>query len=141
MLRILSCTFASSTFERLVNCPRPIIGAPPFFLNFLLASVSALPEIPPEPIGPILTETLSSLLPDELSLETFNAQYLQRHPTDPKAVIAAAKVSRTLDAPLEEVEAAVFNVLNPEVRLDVKVTLNAFFFFFFFFFSCVFVRP
>jgi peptide alpha-N-acetyltransferase len=55
-----------------------------------------------------------------MSLETFNSQYLQRYSTSAPAILAAAKVSRKLDAPGEEVEAVVFAALEESVDLDIK---------------------
>jgi N-alpha-acetyltransferase 15/16, NatA auxiliary subunit len=77
--------------------------------------------VPPTPIGPVLTELLSSILPDEISLETFNSQYLQRHSSSAAAVLAAAKVSRKLDATREEVEDILFTTLKGDIQLDIKV--------------------
>jgi hypothetical protein len=72
-------------------------------------------------MGPVLTEFLSSVLPDEISLETFNSQYLQQHSSSAAAILAAAKVSRKLDAAREEVEAVLFTTLEAGVRLNIKV--------------------
>jgi len=83
-------------------------------------AVSSLPQLPPAPIGPVLTESLSSILPDEISLETFNSQYLQKHSSSAAAVLAAAQVSRKLDAAREEVEAILFTTLKGDVQLDIK---------------------
>jgi peptide alpha-N-acetyltransferase len=83
-------------------------------------TVSSLPQVPPTPIGPVLTELLSSILPDEISLETFNSQYLQRHSSSAAAVLAAAKVSRKLDATREEVEDILFTTLKGDIQLDIK---------------------
>ncbi|KAH9928580.1 NMDA receptor-regulated protein 1a [Amylocystis lapponica] len=88
-------------------------------------TVSSLPQPPPTPIGPVLTAAVADLLPDEQSLDLYNSQYLQQHPSDARAVLAAAKVSRQLQAPLEDVESAVFGLLNPEVQLDLKTALAA----------------
>ena len=84
-------------------------------------TVSSLPQPPPAPIGPILVETLRTLLPGDITLETFNSQYLQRHSSFPPAVLAAAKVSRTLGVPREELEALLFTTLSVGTLLDIKV--------------------
>ncbi|KDR72571.1 hypothetical protein GALMADRAFT_252705 [Galerina marginata CBS 339.88] len=86
---------------------------------------SSLPQTPPAPIGPVFTEALSKLLPDEVSLETFNSQYLQRHSTDPQAVLASAKVLHNLNGSLQNVEDTVFSILGADVRLDIRTALSA----------------
>ena len=83
---------------------------------------SSLPQLPPAPIGPVFADAVSKLLPDELSLETFNSQYLQRHSTDPQVTLAAAKVSHQLKAPCDEVETLVFGLLEPQVQLNIPVS-------------------
>lgn len=91
--------------------------------HFKLA-LSSAQEQPAELVGPVVTAALTNLLPDELSLELFNSQYLQRHSTDARAILASAKVSRLLNAPKDEVESAVFAALNPDVQLDIKTAQN-----------------
>ncbi|KAF8970163.1 NMDA receptor-regulated protein 1-domain-containing protein [Flammula alnicola] len=86
---------------------------------------SSLPQTPPAPIGPVFIDALSKLLPDELSLETFNSQYLQRHSSNPQAVLAAAKVLQRLNAPLAETENAVFSLFGADVKLDIQTALSA----------------
>ena len=72
-------------------------------------------------MGPIVKDALARLLPDEVSLEHFNAQYLQKHSSDGRAILASATVSRLLNAPTDQVESSVFAVFNPETSLDLKV--------------------
>ena len=55
-------------------------------------------------------------------MEVFNSQYLQRHSSRADATLAAAKVSRTLGAPREEVEASLSTVLNADVDLKLEVS-------------------
>ncbi|KAG7446845.1 N-terminal acetyltransferase A, auxiliary subunit [Guyanagaster necrorhizus] len=83
-------------------------------------TASALPQEPPVPIGPLFKESLLELLPEEVSLETFNSQYLQRHPSSQQAILAAAKVSQMLQAPLQEVENTLFAALGPDAKLDLE---------------------
>lgn len=61
------------------------------------------------------------MLPDEVTLATFNSQYLQKHSTSAKAVLASAQVLKLLRHPTEEIESAVFVLLNPDVDLGIKV--------------------
>lgn len=82
---------------------------------------SAFPQHPLPTIGPLFNEALARLLPEELSLETYNSQYLQRHSTSVPAIFAAAQVLRKLQSPPGEIETTVFTVLGPEAKLDVKV--------------------
>ncbi|KAI0689172.1 NMDA receptor-regulated protein 1-domain-containing protein [Cytidiella melzeri] len=83
-------------------------------------SVSSLPQQPPAPVGPALTESLAKLLPAEIALETFNSQYLQKHPGNPRAVLAFAKALQVLGGPPEEIENVLFEQLRPESSLDTK---------------------
>lgn len=92
-------------------------------MGFIRYSVSSLPQPPPSPIGPALSESLKILLPDEIALETFNSQYLQTHSGEPSAVLAFAKALRVLQSPLEEIENVLFDQLRPEFSLDIKVRI------------------
>ena len=78
-------------------------------------------EKPDGSVATAVSAFLPKLLPDEVSLEAYNSQFMQKHSTRGDAVLAAAKVSQALGAPREEVEAAVFNVLNADVELDIEV--------------------
>ena len=78
-------------------------------------------EKPSEQVMSTASSAILKLLPDEVSLEVFNSQYLQRHSARADAVFAAAKVSRILGASREEVEVSVFNVLNADVELRLEV--------------------
>ncbi|KAF8999912.1 N-terminal acetyltransferase A, auxiliary subunit [Hymenopellis radicata] len=89
-------------------------------LAHLRKTVTSLPQVPPAPIGEVFTSTVSALLPDEVTLETFNSQYLQRHSSSPLAIFAAARVLKTLDGPLEEVDNTIFSTLGPDVKLTLK---------------------
>ncbi|KAJ6571727.1 N-terminal acetyltransferase A, auxiliary subunit [Mycena capillaripes] len=84
--------------------------------------VSSLPE-PPPVAGPILTESVFKLLPDELSFEAFNSQYLQRHSTSAPAILAVAKVMVKLQTPREQVEDTLFTALEGAATLDIKTAL------------------
>jgi len=86
-------------------------------------TVSSLPQTPPVPIGPALTEFLSATFPEDISLETYNSQYLQKHSSSGPAVLAAAKVSHMLGASREEVEAVLFTTFAAEAQLDIKTAL------------------
>ena len=82
---------------------------------------SSLEQKPSEAVSATVSTALAKLLPDELSLDTFNAQYLQHHPARADTILAAAKVSQVLGAPREEVEAAVISAFNTEVEMSLKV--------------------
>lgn len=73
------------------------------------------------PIGAAVTESLAKLLLDEVALDTFNSQYLQKHPGNCKAVLAFAKAVRVLGGSQEEIENALFDQLRPEFSLDIEV--------------------
>lgn len=81
-------------------------------------TVSSLPEPIPAPVGSVLAESITSLLPEEVSLELFNSQYLQQHSSSPMAIMAHAKVAQISNAPQEEVESILFTVLREPVQLD-----------------------
>ena len=70
----------------------------------------------------MFVDAVSKLVPDELSPDTFNSLYLQRHSTDPLANLAAAKVSHKVKAPRDEVETLVFALLAPQVQLNIPVS-------------------
>ena len=65
---------------------------------------------------------LGKLIPNELSPNAFNAQYLQHHPSHGDAILAAAKVSRMLGASREEIESALFNAVNANVEISLEVS-------------------
>jgi len=97
----------------------------PHQLPFL--SASSLPQTPAAPIGPVFVEALNKLIPDELSLETFNSQYLQRNSSKPRAVFGAAQVLQKLSAPLSEIESVTFGLLGEDVKLTIPVRLRSLF--------------
>ena len=91
-------------------------------LKCTMRSVSSLAQEPPSPIGLVISQSLSKLLPAEVTLDTFNSQYLQRHPASPRATFAFAKALKILDASVDEVESSLFGLLHPEANLDIKVS-------------------
>ncbi|KAI0711428.1 NMDA receptor-regulated protein 1a [Earliella scabrosa] len=84
---------------------------------------SSLEQKPSENVASVVLAALGKLLPDEVSLEVFNSQYLQQHSSRADAVFATAKVSQMLGASREDVEAAIFNATNPEVELKLETAL------------------
>lgn len=86
---------------------------------------SSLQQKPSEAVANVVAAEITKLLPDEVSLEAFNSQYLQQHSSRADAVLASARVSRMLDAPREEVEASLFNALNAGVELKLEVCRKA----------------
>ncbi|KDQ22405.1 hypothetical protein PLEOSDRAFT_1109515 [Pleurotus ostreatus PC15] len=80
---------------------------------------SAFPQVPPAPIGPLVTTSLATLLPEEVSLETYNSLYLQRHSGYAPAVLAAARVSHSLGSAIDEVDATLFTTLADDAQLDI----------------------
>jgi hypothetical protein len=59
---------------------------------------------------------------EELSAEAFNSQYLQRRGSSGEAVLAVARTSVVLGAPMKEAEDALFQVFDEHVELPVKVS-------------------
>jgi hypothetical protein len=86
--------------------------------------VSSLPESIPAPVGPVLAESIASLLPEEVSLELFNSQYLQKHSSSPMAIVAHAKVAQILKAPQDEIDSIIFTVLKEPAQLDHEVCIH-----------------
>jgi len=86
---------------------------------------STLPQPPPAPIGPTASNILEELIPSSTNLETYNAEYLQRGGASASVVLAAAKASKILGAPEDEVSSTVFNLLNPDVDLSIEVSIEA----------------
>ncbi|KAF9068910.1 NMDA receptor-regulated protein 1-domain-containing protein [Rhodocollybia butyracea] len=87
-------------------------------------TASNLPEPISPPAGPVFLETLNRLIPEGVSLETFNSQYLQKHSESASAILATAQASRLMGASLQEVQDVVFTVLNDKVALDIKTALE-----------------
>ncbi|TRM60398.1 NMDA receptor-regulated protein 1-domain-containing protein [Schizophyllum amplum] len=78
---------------------------------------------PPSPIGPVFADALKELLPEEVALETYNSQFLQRYSKSPRAVLAVAQAAHILGAPSAEVEDTAFAALGEGADLNVKDTL------------------
>ncbi|KAF7289948.1 hypothetical protein MIND_01370000 [Mycena indigotica] len=79
-------------------------------------------SLPPETQGAaLLSEIASRLLPDQVSIEVFNSQYLQSHSEDSAAVLAVANVLVALKSPLDQVEETLFTAFN--ASLDIKTAL------------------
>ncbi len=57
-----------------------------------------------------------------MTLEAYNAEYLQRHSYNASAVLGAARGLQILDSPRDEIEGVVFSTLNPETDLPLKVS-------------------
>ncbi|KAI5121997.1 hypothetical protein M0805_001830 [Coniferiporia weirii] len=87
--------------------------------------VSSLSSPLAQPIDAVVSSALSKLIPADLSPETFNSQYLQRHSTSTRATLGAARALRQLNANLDEVESTVFSVLAPETASDIKGAFQA----------------
>jgi N-alpha-acetyltransferase 15/16, NatA auxiliary subunit len=86
--------------------------------------VSTPPDIP-TPVSVLLASSLERLIPAKLSLETFNNEFIQRHTNSARAIFAAARASRLLDASDEAIEYLIFGMLTPEVQSDFQVYIIA----------------
>lgn len=97
-----------------------------FLSNFLCpACVVRLDPPPPgTATASLVNSSLDQLIPPELSLETFNNEYLQRQGSSAKIIFAAAHVSKMLDTPSQAVENLLFGVLAPELETDVQVKMH-----------------
>lgn len=90
------------------------------FTDAIFAAVASVSDVL-ESIKPVLDESVAVLKPAEVSLDAFNSQYLQHHSSSALAVLASAKVSYILDAPMEEVESLLFTILMDGVQLRLQV--------------------
>jgi hypothetical protein len=70
----------------------------------------------------VISDALATIATDEITPETYNVQYLQRHSGNAETVLGAAKALRIFGGPRDEVEGLVFGILNPEVDLPIKVS-------------------
>ncbi|KAG2003328.1 NMDA receptor-regulated protein 1a [Coprinopsis cinerea AmutBmut pab1-1] len=91
----------------------------------LKARASKFPQAPPPPVGPAFTEALGKLEPGNIDAATFNSQFLQKHSSDGECVLAAAKALKVLDAPLDEIENAVFGLVKEPVILGIQTAKSA----------------
>ena len=85
--------------------------------------VSNLSQELPQPIASVVSSALTKLLPGDLTLETFNSQYLQHKSTSALATLSSAEALFILKSPLEEIENTVFCLLAPETDTDIKLNL------------------
>ena len=88
----------------------------------LLYLDGTLPLPPPAPVETAISDALATIATDEMTLEAYNVQYLQRHSGNAGAVLGAAKGLQILGGSRDEVEGIVFGILNPEVDLSLKVS-------------------
>jgi len=56
-----------------------------------------------------------------MTLEAYNAQYLQRHSVDARAILGSARALQILGSPRDEIEGVVLGTSNPETNLPLKV--------------------
>ena len=91
--------------------------------HFHIPAGSSPESKPSETAAAAISSILAQLIPDKLSLDAYNAQYLQHNPARADALLAAARVSHALGAPRLEVEDGLFNALNPEVAMSLQVRL------------------
>ncbi|KAI3602855.1 nmda receptor-regulated protein 1 [Moniliophthora roreri] len=90
-------------------------------------TASLLPQssLSSSPGSSIFIEEIDKILPSDVSLTNFNSQYLQKHSTNPRAVLAAANVlNKVLESPLDEVEGVIFMAIGSEVKLDIATALD-----------------
>lgn len=76
-------------------------------------------------MGPILSEALKKLIPNDQSLDTFNSQYIQRHSPSATHLLGAASVSQALGTPITEIEDLLFQCIADKT-IDVKVCIFLF---------------
>lgn len=85
------------------------------------STISSLPQLSQEPVGSIISETLNLIIPDTVSPETYNSQYLQKYPSSATSILSVAKVAaQILQAPQGEVEKIAFGALSEGVLLDIQ---------------------
>ncbi|KAF8842021.1 N-terminal acetyltransferase A, auxiliary subunit [Paxillus ammoniavirescens] len=86
--------------------------------------VASLDDSVSATVKSVVEQSLAVMKPAEVTPEVFNSQYLQLHSLSPLSVLASAKVSRSLDAPSDEVENLLFTVLADGVELRIQDTLT-----------------
>lgn len=91
------------------------------FSSLISASLSSAAPGIPATVSALLASSLETLIPAELSLETFNNVFIQQHSSSALAIFAAARASQLLGTPDEMVENLTFGVLAVDVQSDVKV--------------------
>ncbi|KAG7091847.1 hypothetical protein E1B28_008249 [Marasmius oreades] len=94
-----------------------------------LASSLPAQSSSPSSVDPIrvFKDEVDRILPPEVSLMTFNSQYLQQHSGSCQAILAASRVlSKVLESPTDEAEGVAFMTLSTaeDVKLDVKTALD-----------------
>ncbi|KAI0305165.1 NMDA receptor-regulated protein 1-domain-containing protein [Multifurca ochricompacta] len=72
--------------------------------------------------GTVISIALEALITEKMTLEAYNAQYLQRHSASARAALGAARGLQILNSPRDEIEGVVFGTLNPQVDLPLKVS-------------------
>ncbi|KAI0264685.1 NMDA receptor-regulated protein 1-domain-containing protein [Gloeopeniophorella convolvens] len=87
-------------------------------------SYTSVPPPTSATVGAAISSALEALIPGEISLEAYNAEYLQRHSTDAKALLGAAKGLHALGSPRDEVEGVVIGSLNPGVDMPFQTALE-----------------
>ncbi|KAG6812172.1 hypothetical protein H0H92_004040 [Tricholoma furcatifolium] len=87
-------------------------------------AIDALSDGLPTAVESVVKEASQKLVPEGLSLITFNGQYLQQHASNPLAVLAAAKVAHALNEPIQEVEQVVFGLLQDDVEFNIPAALK-----------------
>ncbi|KAF7300714.1 hypothetical protein HMN09_00957200 [Mycena chlorophos] len=84
-------------------------------------------SLPPETAGmSLVSEVATKLVPEAVSVDAYNSQYLQRHAMEPAAILAVAKVQVRLETPREQVEDTVFTVFGPALNLKTALTILEF---------------
>ncbi|KAH6900863.1 NMDA receptor-regulated protein 1a [Coprinopsis sp. MPI-PUGE-AT-0042] len=85
----------------------------------------SLPQEPPAPIGPAFSEAMLKLEPGKLDLRPSIRSISKKHASSPQAVLACAKALRLLKSPVDEVENALFSLLQEPVALDIQTAKAA----------------
>ncbi|KAI9511423.1 NMDA receptor-regulated protein 1-domain-containing protein [Russula earlei] len=84
----------------------------------------SLPSSLPSPVAVVVSDALETLITREMTLETYNAQYLQQNHLNARAILGAAWGLQILGSPRDEIEGVVFGTLNPQVVLPLKTALD-----------------
>lgn len=75
-----------------------------------------------------LLATTDIFIPPEVSLETYNNEYIQKAAGSGKAILAGSRASNLLGSPLDVVEGAISELLSNHVSIDLQVRVSKHFF-------------
>ncbi|KIJ50501.1 hypothetical protein M422DRAFT_159469 [Sphaerobolus stellatus SS14] len=89
----------------------------------LSAYIASVPQ--EDAASAVLKSSLESLVPADMSLETFNNEFLQNGSGSGAVLFAAACVSHLLESPIDTIESLIFGMLDGSNHTGVQLALDA----------------